>query len=90
MLSATAVIGIINLVLIVLVAVINHLNHVKLTTNDLWHLSEDVKSIAVKQTDIQKEVGDLKVDLAYVKGNCSLNLCKKTIRKNKKISKVQQ
>jgi hypothetical protein len=88
MLSATAIIGIINLVLIVLVAVINHLNHVKLTTNDLCHLSADVKSIAEKQIDIQKEVGDLKVDLAYVKGNCSLHT-RKVVKKSKKnIKKV--
>lgn len=85
MLSAPAIIGLINLVLIVLVALINHLNHVKLTTNDLCHLSSDVKAIATKQTDIQKEVGDLKVDLAYVRGNCALNTCKKTFKKSKKI-----
>lgn len=82
MLSAAAIIGIINLVLIVLVAFINHLNHIKLTTNDLVHLSADVKEISLKQDSIQSEVGDLKVDLAFVKGNCASKTCKKS----KKIS----
>jgi hypothetical protein len=70
MLSATAVIGIINLVLIVLVAIFNHLNHIKLTTNDLVHLSSDVKEIATKQDTLQKEVGCLSSDLSFIKGRC--------------------
>ena len=82
-LSLTAVIGMINLVLIVLVATFNHLNHVKLTTNDLVHLSADVKEIAAKQDTLQKEVGDVKTDLAYVKGNFDLYKSK-TLKKSKK------
>jgi hypothetical protein len=83
-LSATAVIGLINLVLIVLVAIVNHLNHVKLTTNDLHHLSMDVKEIKEKQVGIEKYVSNLAIDLSYVKGKCDMHTSK-IFKKSKKI-----
>lgn len=83
-LSATAIIGIINLVLIVLVALHNHLNHVKLTGNDLVHLSADIQEIKSKQEKIESSVNDLSKDLAFVKGNCELH----TRKVNKRAKKI--
>jgi len=82
--TAPAIIGLLNLILIIAVAVINHLNHVKLTTNDLVHLTADVKTLISRQEGISEKVALLSTDLAYVKGNCALNNCKKILRKSKK------
>lgn len=77
-------VGLINLVLIVIVGAFNWFSHNKIVYNDLHHLSADVKKLVDRQEGINKSVIDLAVDLAYVKGNCSLH-SKKSFRKSKKI-----
>lgn len=47
--TLASIIGLINLGLIILVAINNHLNHIKLTTNDLVHLTDDVKTLISRQ-----------------------------------------
>lgn len=77
MLSVTEFVSLINLALIIFVAVVNHLNHLKITTNDLVHLSADVKEIMKKTEENSKDIKQLAVDMSYLKGNCALNACKK-------------
>lgn len=79
-----ALIGLINLILIILVAIFNHLNHVKLTTNDLKHLSDDVKTLVSRQEVISTKVNELAIDLSFVKGKCDMHTSK-VFKKSKKI-----
>ena len=84
--TLASIIGLVNLVLIILVAINNHTNHVKLTTNDLKHLTEDVKTLVLRQESISEKVLLLAQDLSFVKGKCELHTSKiKTFRKSKKI-----
>jgi uncharacterized protein YoxC len=85
MLSAPALIGLVNLILIVLVALINHLNHIKLTTNELKHLTDDVKTIISRQEGISEKVNILATDLAFLKGKFDIYTSKKIFKKSKKI-----
>jgi hypothetical protein len=80
-----AILGFVNLGLIIFVAINNRLNHIKLTTNDLVHLTADVKTLISRQESISEKVNTLSTDLAFVRGNCALNSCKKTFKKSKKI-----
>lgn len=82
--TLASIIGLVNLILIILVAITNHLNHIKLTTNDLKHLVEDVKTIISRQEGISNKVLELATDLAFVKGKCELHTSK-TFKKSKKI-----
>jgi hypothetical protein len=82
--TLTSIIGLVNLILIILVAINNHLNHIKLTTNDLKHLVEDVKTIISRQEGISNKVLELATDLAYVKGMFDVRTSK-TFKKSKKI-----
>ena len=82
--TLASIIGFVNLLLIIMVAVNNHLNHVKLTTNDLVHLTADVKTIISRQEVINEKVVELATDLAFVKGNCTLHE-RKTFKRAKKI-----
>ena len=84
--TLASIIGLINLGLIVMVAINNHLNHVKLTTNDLVHLTADVKTVIDRQEGISEKVNALATDLAFVKGKCTMHSSMtKTFRKSKKI-----
>jgi len=83
--TLASIIGLVNLVLIILVAINNHTNHVKLTTNDLKHLTEDVKTLVSRQEGISEKVSLLATDLSYVKGTVDALTSKKTFRKSKKI-----
>ena len=84
-LTLPGLVGIINLFLIIIVGCFNFFSHTKIVGNDLRHINIDVKSLLSRQEVISEKVNALSVDLAYVKGNCSLNTCKKTIKKSKKI-----
>jgi len=55
-------------VLTILSMIINGITHFKLVTNDLKHLSGDVKDIKNEQICIKKEVIQLSVDVAKLKG----------------------
>ena len=79
------IIALINLVLIIIVGCFNFFSHSKIVGNDLFHINADVKSLLARQEVISEKVNTLSVDLAYVKGNCALNTCKKTFKKSKKI-----
>ena len=81
-------VGLINLVLIIIVGAFNWFSHNKIVYNDLHHLSADVKKLVERQEGISKSVTDLAVDLAYVKGNCSLHTSKKIFKKSKKLKVV--
>jgi len=85
-LTLPGLVGLINLLLIVIVGCFNWFSHNKIVGNDLHHLNADVKTIIEKQEVISEKVVLLATDLAYVKGNCALNTCKKTFKKSKKIS----
>jgi|APFre7841882654_1041346.scaffolds.fasta_scaffold560384_2 hypothetical protein len=80
------VLGILNLLLIVIVGAFNWFSHFKIVGNDLFHLNADVKKIIEKQEVISEKVVSLATDLAFVRGNCALNTCKKSFKKSKKIS----
>ena len=79
------ILGLINLLLIIIVGCFNFFSHSKIVGNDLHHINIDVKSLLSRQEVISEKVNALSVDLAYVKGNCALNTCKKTFKKSKKI-----
>ena len=83
--TLASIIGLVNLILIILVAINNHLNHVKLTTNDLRHLTEDVKLIVSRQEGISEKVNTLAIDLSFLKGKFEVYTSKKTFKKSKKI-----
>jgi hypothetical protein len=84
-LTLPGLVGIINLLLIIIVGCFNWFSHNKIVGNDLHHLNTDVKTLISRQEVISEKVVSLATDLAYVKGNCSLNACKKTFKKSKKI-----
>jgi len=63
----------------------NIFSHNKIVGNDLLHLNIDVKSLLSRQEIITKNVTDLAVDLAFVRGNCAAKSCKKSFKKSKKI-----
>jgi hypothetical protein len=79
------IIALLNLVLIIIVGCFNFFSHSKIVGNDLFHINADVKSLLARQEVISEKVNTLSIDLAYVKGNCALNTCKKTFKKSKKI-----
>jgi hypothetical protein len=79
------ILGLMNFVLIIIVGCFNIFSHFKIVGNDLHHLNADVKVLLSRQEVISEKVNVLSTDLAYVKGNCSLNVCKKTFKKSKKI-----
>jgi len=83
--TLASIIGLINLILIILVAINNHVNHIKLTTNDLKHLTDDVKTVILRQEGISAKVSLLAEDLAFVKGRCESHITSKTFKKSKKI-----
>jgi len=76
--TLASIIGLINLALIILVAINNHTNHVKLTTNDLVHLTADVKTLISRQEGISEKVNTLSTDLSYVKGTVDALTSKKS------------
>jgi len=80
------ILGILNLLLIVIVGAFNWFSHNKIVYNDLKHLTDDVKTVISRQEGISEKVALLSTDLAYVKGKCDQNICKKTFKKSKKIS----
>jgi hypothetical protein len=80
-----AILAVFNSAMIIFVAINNRLNHIKLTTNDLVHLTADVKTLISRQESISEKVNTLATDLAFVRGNCALNTCKRTFKKSKKI-----
>jgi hypothetical protein len=85
--TLASIIAACNLVGIILVSIFNHCYHIKLTKNDLFHLSADVKAIAEKQSSIEKSVSELSSSVSYVKGQIDMSLV--TIkRKNLKKTKV--
>jgi hypothetical protein len=77
-----SIVGLANLILIILVAINNHLNHTKLVSNDLKHLTDDVKTLISRQEVISNRITELSTDLAFVKGKCELHTSK-VIRKKK-------
>ena len=79
------ILGCINLVLVIIVGCFNLFSHFKIVGNDLHHLNADVKTLISRQEVISEKVVSLATDLAYVRGNCALNTCKKTFKKSKKI-----
>jgi hypothetical protein len=79
------ILGCINLLLIIIVGAFNWFSHNKIVYNDLHHLSTDVKKLVERQEVISEKVNILSTDLAFVRGNCALNSCKKTFKKSKKI-----
>jgi hypothetical protein len=83
-LTLPGLIGIINLLLIIIVGCFNWFSHNKIVGNDLHHLNADVKTLIERQEIISEKVVSLATDLAYVRGNCALNTCKKTFKKSKK------
>ena len=80
------ILGILNLLLIVIVGAFNWFSHNKIVYNDLKHLTDDVKTVISRQEGISEKVALLSTDLAYVKGKCDQNICKKAFKKSKKIS----
>ena len=82
--TLASIIGLINLGLIILVAINNHLNHIKLTTNDLVHLTADVKTLIERQEGISTKVISLAEDLQFVKGKLE-GVSGKTFKRSKKI-----
>jgi len=80
------ILGLANFVLIIIVGCFNLFSHFKIVGNDLHHINADVKSLLSRQEVISEKVATLSTDLAFVRGNCALNNCKKTFKKSKKIS----
>jgi hypothetical protein len=79
------IVSLINLFLIIIVGCFNFFSHTKIVGNDLFHINEDVKTLISRQEVISEKVVSLATDLAFVKGNCAANTCKKTFKKSKKI-----
>lgn len=79
------IVGVLNLVLIIIVGCFNFFSHNKIVGNDLHHVNADLKMIIEKQEVMSEKIVLLATDLAYVKGSCSANTRKKTLRKSKKI-----
>jgi hypothetical protein len=80
------ILGLVNLFLIVIVGCFNLFSHFKIVGNDLHHLNADVKTLIARQEGISEKVNVLSIDLAYVKGKCTLHTSKtKTFNKSKKI-----
>jgi len=65
-------IGIANFVGLILIGIGNFLSHQKIVGNDLHHLAKDMQEIKAEQkesrTVITKDIGDIKVDVAFLKG----------------------
>lgn len=61
-------IGLINLTGIIIVFLFHRYTHAKITTNDLHHLSLDVKEIKDMQINQGKEINTLNQDVSYIKG----------------------
>lgn len=85
-LTLPGLVGILNLLLILIVGAFNWFSHNKIVYNDLKHLNDDVKTLISRQEGISEKVNILSVDLAYVKGKCTLHTSKtKSFKKSKKI-----
>jgi hypothetical protein len=85
-LTIPGLVGILNLILIIIVGGFNFFSHNKIVYNDLKHLNDDVKTLIARQEGISEKVNVLSIDLAYVKGKCTLHTSKtKTFKKSKKI-----
>jgi hypothetical protein len=80
------VIALLNFALLIIVGCFNWFSHNKIVGNDLFHLNADVKTLIARQEVISDKVVSLSEDLAFVRGNCASNICKKTFKKSKKIS----
>jgi hypothetical protein len=78
------IIALLNFLLLIIVGCFNWFSHNKIVGNDLLHLNADVKTIISRQEVISEKVISLATDLAFVRGNCALNTCKKTFKKSKK------
>jgi hypothetical protein len=72
------IIALINLFLIIIVGCFNFFSHNKIVGNELHHINTDVKSLLSRQEVISEKVALLSTDLAYVKGKCDQNICKKS------------
>jgi hypothetical protein len=79
------IIMVLNFCGIIIVACFNWFSHHKIVGNDLLHLSADVKQIVTKQEGLEKSVGDLATDMAFIKGRCELH-SSKVFKRTKKIS----
>jgi len=63
-----SIITLLNFVGIIFVFIANRLSFTKIINNDLQHLSQDVKSIVIKQETLQKDVSNLSDAVAYMRG----------------------
>jgi hypothetical protein len=79
------ILNVVNFCLIFIVGCFNLFSHFKIVGNDLHHLTADVKTLISRQEVISEKVVSLATDLAFVRGNCALNNCKKSFKKSKKI-----
>lgn len=52
----------------ILILAFNWFSHQKIVYNDLKHLSQDTKEIKTKQDANSKEIGEIKTEVAYIKG----------------------
>lgn len=80
--------AIINLIGVIGVFFFQWYSHSKIVGNDLHHLALDLKEIKLAQTDNAKSIGEIKVDIAFLKGkdvsnNKLVEVLQKTLSKVK-------
>jgi len=68
----TFILGCLNFVGLILIACFNYFANLKLTTNDLLHISTDVKEIKEEQKVIKAELVTINKDLGYLKGKIEI------------------
>jgi hypothetical protein len=68
----TFVLGCLNFIGVILLGCFNYFANLKLTNNDLQHISTDVKDIKEEQKCMKIKITELSEDVGYLKGKVEL------------------
>ena len=83
------VIAALNFIGIIIVGLFNKLSHDKLVSNDLSHISSDIKIIINKQDILENKFVVLSDSVSYLKGSYDI-LRPLTLQKKKRKSKIKK
>lgn len=68
----TFILGCLNFIGLILIACFNYFANLKLTTNDLKHISNDIAEIKCEQKVIKSELVTINKDISYLRGKIDL------------------